>query len=110
MIDWQSAFTFSKWFYVTGITAALSPGAGEATLEALRLARAGGATTFLDPNYRAKLWSVEQAAAWLNKAIAYVDVLITIQKMSSVSLTSPARMPRRPPRQLPSASSSRPSP
>jgi 2-dehydro-3-deoxygluconokinase len=77
MINWNQAFLFSKWFYVTGITAALSPSAADATLEALRAAKAGGATTFLDPNYRAKLWSVEQAAAWLNKAIPYVDVLIT---------------------------------
>jgi len=77
MIDWSKAFALSKWFYVTGITAALSPGAGESTLEALQQAKKHGAVTFLDPNYRAKLWSVEQAATWLNKAIAHVDVLIT---------------------------------
>lgn len=77
MIDWNLVFASSKWFYVTGITAALSAGAARATLEALKAARASGATTFLDPNYRAKLWSVEQAAAWLQQAIPYVDVLIT---------------------------------
>ncbi len=77
MIDWNQVLASSKWFYVTGITAALSPGAAQATLEALKAARASGATTFLDPNYRAKLWSVEQAAVWLQQAIPYVDVLIT---------------------------------
>ena len=34
-------------------------------------------STCLDPNYRAKLWSVEQAGAWLKQAIAHVDVLVT---------------------------------
>src|SRR5947207_9438854 len=48
MFDWNLVFTFSKWFYVTGITAALSPGAAATTLEALKTARAQGATTFLD--------------------------------------------------------------
>lgn len=77
MIDWKSVFAGSKWFYVTGITAALSPGAADATLEALRLAKEAGLTTCLDPNYRAKLWGVEQAAAWLNTAVRHVDVLVT---------------------------------
>lgn len=77
MIDWQAIFATSRAFYVTGITAALSSSAAAATLEALKAARAAGLTTILDPNYRAKLWSVAQAAAWLNEAIAYVDVLIT---------------------------------
>jgi 2-dehydro-3-deoxygluconokinase len=77
MINWKLVFTFSKWFYVTGITAALSASASAATLEALKTAKAFGATTFLDPNYRAKLWSVSQSAAWLNDAMPYVDVLIT---------------------------------
>ena len=76
-IDWSRLFDQSKWFYVTGITAALSPSAAEATLQALKIAKQSGVTTLLDPNYRAKLWTVERAADWLNEAIAYVDVLIT---------------------------------
>ncbi|WP_020469745.1 sugar kinase [Zavarzinella formosa] len=77
MIDWAAAFKGVKWFYLTGITAALSPSSAEASLEALQAAKKAGLTTCLDPNYRAKLWTVEQAAAWLNKAITYVDVLVT---------------------------------
>jgi len=77
MIDWPKIFQGAAWFYVTGITAALSPTAADATLEALVQAKKAGLTTCLDPNYRAKLWSVEQAAAWLNKAIEHVDVLVT---------------------------------
>lgn len=76
-IDWKRIFAGATWFYVTGITAALSPSSADATLESLRLAKEAGLTTCLDPNYRAKLWSVSEAAAWLAKAIPYVDVLIT---------------------------------
>ena len=77
MFDWAKVFQGVRWFYVTGITAALSPATATATLEALRAAKSAGLTTALDPNYRAKLWSVEAARAWLTEAIALVDVLIS---------------------------------
>jgi 2-dehydro-3-deoxygluconokinase len=77
MFDWVKALEGASWFYVTGITAALSASAAETTLEALRAAQATGVTTCLDPNYRAKLWTVEQAKAWLVEAIPHVDVLVT---------------------------------
>lgn len=77
MIDWKAAFAGARWFYATGITAALSATAADATLEALQAAKAAGLTTCLDPNYRAKLWTVEQAKSWLTNAIAFVDVLVT---------------------------------
>ena len=76
-IDWPGVLTGVNWFYVTGITAALSPSAAAATLEALRAAKAAGLTTCLDPNYRAKLWAVDDARAWLAEAIPSVDVLVT---------------------------------
>jgi 2-dehydro-3-deoxygluconokinase len=77
MIDWPAALAGAHWFYVTGITAALSGTAAAATLEALAAAKAAGLTTCLDPNYRAKLWTVDEARAWLNDAIKHVDVLVT---------------------------------
>jgi 2-dehydro-3-deoxygluconokinase len=77
MIDWAPVFAGASFFYVTGITAALSPTAAAATLEALQAAKHAGLTTCLDPNYRAKLWSVDQARAWLAEAVASVDVLVT---------------------------------
>jgi len=77
MFDWAKMLEGTNWFYVTGITAALSATAAETTLEALRAAQAAGVTTCLDPNYRAKLWTVEQAKTWLAEAIPHVDVLVT---------------------------------
>jgi 2-dehydro-3-deoxygluconokinase len=77
MIDWPKAFEGSVWFYTTGITAALSPSSADTTLEALRAAKAAGLFTCLDPNYRAKLWTVEAARDWLAEAIRSVDALVT---------------------------------
>jgi 2-dehydro-3-deoxygluconokinase len=77
MIDWPAVFAEAKWFHVTGITPALSPGTAAATLEALRAARAAGLRVSLDPNYRAKLWTVDAARTWLEEALPCCDVLIT---------------------------------
>jgi 2-dehydro-3-deoxygluconokinase len=77
IINWPAVFADTAWFYVTGITAALSASAAEATLEALAFAKNAGLTTCLDPNYRSKLWSVEEARTWLQEAMQYIDVLVT---------------------------------
>jgi 2-dehydro-3-deoxygluconokinase len=77
MFDWPKVLAGANWFYVTGITAALSDTAAAVTLEALAAARAAGLTTCLDPNYRSKLWTVENAREWLNEAIKSVDVLVS---------------------------------
>ncbi len=76
-LDWEKILTGAKWFYLTGITPALSPSCAEAALEALHFAKQKGLSVCLDPNYRAKLWNVEKAASWLQQAIPFVDVLIT---------------------------------
>jgi 2-dehydro-3-deoxygluconokinase len=75
--DWPSLFASARWFHVTGITPALSPTAAEAVREALHAARSAGLTVSMDVNYRAKLWSLEQARRWLQEATHCVDVLIT---------------------------------
>jgi 2-dehydro-3-deoxygluconokinase len=77
MVPWAKLLAGANWFYVTGITAALSATSAAATLEALRAAKEAGLTTCLDPNYRAKLWTVDGAKSWLHEAIPHVDVLIT---------------------------------
>lgn len=77
MFDWPAVFDGAGWFYTTGITAALSPTAAATALEALRAAKAAGLITCLDPNYRSKLWTVDDARAWLAEAIGSVDVLVT---------------------------------
>src|SRR5215207_7149956 len=60
--DWPPIVASARWFHVSGITAALSPGAADAVGAALRAARAAGVGTSIDLNYRAKLWTREDAA------------------------------------------------
>jgi 2-dehydro-3-deoxygluconokinase len=61
--------------HISGITPALSATAATATATALRLARAAGAVTCLDVNYRHRLWSRAAAAAALTPLLRDVDVL-----------------------------------
>lgn len=66
----------AAWFHVSGVTAALSDSCRAAIATALRIAREAGATTSLDLNYRARLWSPEDAAAGLAPLVAAVDVTL----------------------------------
>ena len=76
MFDWPNIFAGAKWFHVTGITAALSPGAAEATAEALAAARSAGIGTSFDLNYRSQLWLPTDAGRVLGQLVQGVDLLI----------------------------------
>ena len=56
MIDWEEVFDGAGWFHWTGITPAISQGAADACLEAVKTAKKMGLTVSTDLNYRAKLW------------------------------------------------------
>ncbi|MFE0375711.1 sugar kinase [Streptomyces inhibens] len=62
--------------HLTGITPSLSPTARSAARRALQLARQHGSLTCLDVNFRARLWTTEEAATVLHEWIPSVDVLI----------------------------------
>jgi 2-dehydro-3-deoxygluconokinase len=56
--DWPAIFGRGvRWFHSGGIFAALSETTSEVILEGMQAARAAGAITSLDLNYRAKLWA-----------------------------------------------------
>ncbi len=80
MVPWTTVFAGAKWFHVTGITPALSPGAAEATRESLIAARAAGLRTSIDLNYRIKLWNTADAGKWMAEFMQYCDVLITTEE------------------------------
>ncbi|MFD6183064.1 sugar kinase [Streptomyces goshikiensis] len=61
--------------HVTGITPALGDGPRAAVRHAVDLARAAGVTVSLDLNYRARLWTREEAAAELTYLAARADVV-----------------------------------
>ena len=56
MIDWEEVFQDTQWFHWTGITPAISQGAADVCLEAIKAANDLGITVSTDLNYRKKLW------------------------------------------------------
>ncbi len=76
LFDWPAIFAGAKWFHVTGITCALSASAAEAVREAMAAAKAAGVRVSVDLNYRAKLWSREDAARVMSSLLPMCDVLI----------------------------------
>lgn len=73
--DWPSLLQGVGLFHTTGISLALSPHARRATMEAMRTAREMGITVSFDPNYRSRLWTMEEAAAAFAEVMPDVDIL-----------------------------------
>lgn len=63
MIDWRRVLEGADWFHWTGITPAISQGAADACLEAIRIANEMGVKVSCDLNYRKKLWKYGKTAA-----------------------------------------------
>ncbi len=61
--------------HLTGITPALGPGCREAWLRSAREARQNGSEVSLDVNYRAKLWTHEEARNTMESILPDVDLL-----------------------------------
>lgn len=62
-IDWKAVFKDADWFHWTGITPALSQGAADVCLEAIRAANEMGITVSCDLNYRKNLWKYGKTAS-----------------------------------------------
>jgi 2-dehydro-3-deoxygluconokinase len=80
LVPWDRVLRGVKWFHVTGITPALSSSAAEATREALEACRTARVPVSLDLNYRAKLWTKEEARRTLIELLPYCEVLITTEE------------------------------
>ena len=77
MIDWKKVFEGADWFHWTGITPALSQGAAEVCLEAVRAANALGLTVSCDLNFRKKLWQYGKTAGEvMPELVAGCDVIL----------------------------------
>jgi 2-dehydro-3-deoxygluconokinase len=79
--DWSAIFKAGvKWFHSGGIFAALSETTSELIIEAMKAAKAAGAITSLDLNFRAKLWKAaggeQRAVETMRRIVAHVDCLI----------------------------------
>jgi 2-dehydro-3-deoxygluconokinase len=77
MMDWEAIFDGAAWFHWTGITPAVSEGAAQVCLEAVRAARARGLIISTDLNYRAKLWRWGRPASEvMTELVALCDIAI----------------------------------
>jgi 2-dehydro-3-deoxygluconokinase len=79
--DWKSIFAGGvRWFHSGGIFSALSESTSEVTIEAMQAAKAAGAITSYDLNYREKLWNAigghAKAVEVIGRIVKYVDVLV----------------------------------
>jgi 2-dehydro-3-deoxygluconokinase len=62
MIDWNKIFEGAGWFHWTGITPAISQGAADVCLEAIKTANDLGITVSCDLNFRKNLWKYGKTA------------------------------------------------
>jgi 2-dehydro-3-deoxygluconokinase len=79
--DWKAIFGAGvRWFHSGGIFAALSKTTGALIVEAMKAAKAAGAVTSFDLNFREKLWNLwggqKIAVEVVEQIVAHVDVLI----------------------------------
>jgi len=79
--DWAGIFKSGvRWFHSGGIFAALSETTSELIIEGMKAAKAAGAVTSFDLNFRAKLWKTvggeAHAVQTLRRIIEHVDCLI----------------------------------
>jgi 2-dehydro-3-deoxygluconokinase len=79
--DWAKIFGQGvRWFHSGGIFSALGPTTSDLILEGMQAARAAGAITSFDLNYRAKLWAsvggTEKGQQVMRKIAGSVDALI----------------------------------
>lgn len=91
--DWTTIFEGARWFHVSGITPAISESAATLTSASLRAARAAGATTSIDLNFRAKLWQYGMTAPQVMRPLMeHVDVAIGNEEdvQQSLGIDAPA--------------------
>lgn len=68
-INWREVLKDAQWFHWTGITPALSQGAAESCLEAIKVANELGVTVSTDLNFRKNLWKYGKSASEVMPAL-----------------------------------------
>lgn len=79
--DWNAIFGGGvRWFHSGGIFAALSATTAELIIEGMKAAKAAGAVTSFDLNFREKLWKIsggqDRAVETIGRIVEHVDVLV----------------------------------
>lgn len=75
--DWDELFKGVKWFHFSGINPALSENLFEISIQACKTAKSLNITISCDINYRATLWTKEEAQEKMTHLMKYVDVVMS---------------------------------
>jgi 2-dehydro-3-deoxygluconokinase len=80
-VDWAQVFGGGvRWFHSGGIFASLSETTGELIIEGMKAAKAAGAVTSFDLNFREKLWNIwggqAKALSVMRRIVEHVDILV----------------------------------
>lgn len=75
-LDWGAVMRGADWFHFSGITPALGEGPARTAHEAVRAAKAAGATVSIDLNYRPALWTGRDPIPVIRPLVAQCDVII----------------------------------
>ena len=87
MIDWDKAFNDAAWFHWTGITPAISNGAAEVCLEAIKKANDKGITVSCDLNFRKNLWKYgKKANEVMPELVKGCDIILGNEEDAEMSL------------------------
>ncbi len=73
--DWDKIFDGATWFHLSGITLALGERVRKVALRACKEAKKHNVHVSFDFNYRAKLWTVEEAKPVFKQFMNYVDIV-----------------------------------
>lgn len=86
-IDWVQAFEGVDWFYITGITPAISETAKDLTLQSVKVAKEKNLTVLCDLNYRENLWKYgKKATDVMIELFNYVDIAFINEEACQKSL------------------------
>ncbi|MCX7876495.1 MAG: sugar kinase [Melioribacteraceae bacterium] len=85
-VDWEKVFENAIWFHWTGITPAIGKDAQETLKFACEIAKKKNVIISCDLNFRAKMWSEQEAQEVMKPLMKYVDVCIANEEDSEKSL------------------------
>lgn len=87
MVDWNTVLEGADWFHWTGITPAISQGAADVCLEAIKTANQKGITVSCDLNYRKNLWKYGKSAQEvMPELVAGTDVVLGNEEDAAMAL------------------------
>ena len=85
--DWDVILDGAEWFHISGVTPAISAGASDLAIEAVKAARAKGVTVSCDYNYRKNLWRWgKKAPEVMRELVEHVQVGIANEEDCQLAL------------------------